>query len=508
MLFEFTQLPEAGSTLGVYELQELVSTSIFGGFYHARQRLTEETCLLMVLPEAITLADAQFHERLQRVAEEQKQLPEGSPVLPIREITQAGGYLLVQYAADRFVAMTRFVLAGDAPLAEAELTAYFKRMVTGLSDAAKLGHGHYFLTPDFVFLNGANELFIAGVGIFQSISYEGFERYISGAVNPVAPSDSKNFGALEILCPEIRNFKKPDPRSDFYCFGMCGYFMLAGQKPQRDFILPSALRPGFSEGWDFIFSRCLEKNPAARYPQFAALLGDLEGVQSLRGQGAGPRKGHERLLLSRIPLPKRLESRLSARGQNGARVGLLAGGGLLLLGTVYLLLTLLFADSGVGNDPPPVVRQAVVEAAPAVFSPVFGYLLLTGLPGSTVHLQVAAPAPTEVDVASAAEVDVLLLWLGQLSESGDLALQQRLLQDRHTLLVRHPHAQPLLVTVDLAADPVRLHLAQVMLTGRLSMEAQPAARVFLNDAEIGQTPLDQVEITGHGVMDLRLEADG
>lgn len=64
------------------------------------------------------------------------------------------------------------------------------------------------------------------------------------------------------------------PQADLYAFGVILYQMLTGGRPGPTFVPPS--RYGASKVWDPIAERCLEPDPADRYPNAAELRRDLE----------------------------------------------------------------------------------------------------------------------------------------------------------------------------------------------------------------------------------------
>src|SRR5439155_23277079 len=87
-----------------------------------------------------------------------------------------------------------------------------------------------------------------------------------------------------------------DGRSDVYSLGATLYHVLAGRPPFVGETLqviaavvtkvpdpPSRFAPGLPAALDAICLRCLEKDPALRYPSAAALVVDLE--RFLAGEG-------------------------------------------------------------------------------------------------------------------------------------------------------------------------------------------------------------------------------
>ncbi len=100
-------------------------------------------------------------------------------------------------------------------------------------------------------------------------------------------------GTVRYMSPEQAEGKRVDARSDVFAFGVVLYEMLCGQSPfggnttlstlasilHATPIAPRSLRPEIPEKLAGIVWRCLEKNPANRYPSAQELSNDLELVR-------------------------------------------------------------------------------------------------------------------------------------------------------------------------------------------------------------------------------------
>jgi formylglycine-generating enzyme required for sulfatase activity len=546
MLAEFIQLPKPGETIGVYQLDALVSSSVLANFYTATQRLTGERCLVMVLPEALLKVDSRFRKRFEEAAAGQRKLPEESPAMAARDVTAVGGNLVVQYAKGEFRSLTT-VVGGGKPLPLDAGTAALRRIAEGLSDAHEIGQGHCFLTPDFIFFDANGQVFIAGVGLFPAISYESFERYASGAIMPVQLDKQKTFSALEILSPEIRNYRSKDPRSELYGLGMSAYYMLIGFKPVRNWVLPSQARPELGEQWDLLLSRCLAPAPADRFPHLRALIKELDALEERR-ERTTPSGNRAMRALTRIPLPKALEERLGMRAILMLRLGMLVVAGSLAVFSASLLRFILVTDLEVPASDQPIVHVAnadranlVLNVAPAGAK--VGFIGRTDRPMDTTGeplwllapqgpLEIMVNAPRhdsrrfrvnvernqrvertvrlrpafgELRISGRAETEVwhrgimddAAVFLGRLDGEGELLLADRLLEGSHLLEFRHPISRTAQLEIDIrSAATTDLALEQPALLASLFIESEPAgAAVFLGDERLGQTPLqlDDVE---------------
>ena len=84
-------------------------------------------------------------------------------------------------------------------------------------------------------------------------------------------------GTYDYMAPEQRGeITGPiDRRTDIYAFGVLLYRLLTGVRPVGMAKPPSQAVAGLSPRWDSITARCLERNPADRYPSADELLADL-----------------------------------------------------------------------------------------------------------------------------------------------------------------------------------------------------------------------------------------
>lgn len=539
MLAEFIQLPKEGETVGPYLLRKTLSTSILGTFFIATHKGIHEDVLIHIIPEALLRADSRFQARYRENIERQKRLPPG-PALAAVDCNRIAGNLVVQYEGGNYRSLNDVVLRRKEPLPAEAVRRMLHSIAKGLSDALKLEQGHYFMTPDFLFLDQDGEIRIAGIGLFQSIHYEYFERFVSGAVIPIQIDKSKRFNAIEILSPEIRNFKSRDQRSDFYCIGMCAYFMLTGYKPERRWTLPSKVREDIDDGWDLFISHCLESRPADRFPHYRAFIRDLDNLEDLTGK---PRRESGKLLrpLHRIPLPQAIENMFGMRTLLFLRLGLLGLAGVLAVGTASLLYQIIFSD--LDFTPPRKPLQPVSNADKANLvlqvSPPNALLQISGpqsgrfivqdkalmLRGRTGRytLDVSAPsrrpvkttieldsgetlrrhiilqyrfAPVRVEGVVGTEVYVetapdLPIHVGTISSEEGLDLDERFLAGEYVFIGRHPGYLPA------RSESIQLEGGETTVTFQqkprptelVVLSDPPGARVSVDGSPVGLTPL-------------------
>ncbi len=559
MLAEFIQLPKEGDTIGPYLLREVLSSSILGTFYQAIHKLKHENVLLHILPEALLRADSRFQQRYKETIEKQKQLPNG-PAMGAVELHRISGNLVVQYPVGNYRSLNSLVLKRKEPFPEERVQELLRAIAKGLVDSRKLDQGHYFMTPDFLFLDEDGEVKIAGMGLFQSIQYECFERFVSGAVIPVNIDKKRSFTALEILSPEIRNFKSRDIRSDFYCIGMCAYFLLTGEKPERRWASPTKARQGLSGGWDLFISQCLEPKPTDRFSNYNAFLDDLENVDNLAAGKNKRSDGNLRRKLSRIPLPQAIENLLNMRRLMFVRLLLLGLCGILVIGSASMFYQIIFSDFDEEVSDRPIRRvlqedhaNLIIEASPvsvsvSVVGPMSGRFTPMGFPlyldGRSGNYTVQARAPryrtvtrqvslsgsevtklqlnltpdfTTIHVKGAVGTEVyvmpksgLLLHLGTIEGTDGLEIKNRLLTGRHQLVGLHKSLLPAIAEeMPMGHSPVKITFKQPPKPTELIVTSEPeGAVVTVSGSRMGLTPLRVEGLNVGRLLELRVEKEG
>ncbi|MFV0280641.1 MAG: serine/threonine protein kinase [Rhodoblastus sp.] len=117
-------------------------------------------------------------------------------------------------------------------------------------------------------------------------------------------------GTGPYISPEQVRGDRSDPRSDLFALGVLMYHLITGERPfgfpqsrrglrrrmWRDPMPPRALRPETPEWMQEIVLRCLEVDPANRYPTAAQLAFDLAHPEDVRITAHGQRKERDPLL--------------------------------------------------------------------------------------------------------------------------------------------------------------------------------------------------------------------
>jgi formylglycine-generating enzyme required for sulfatase activity len=558
---------QVGEVRGEFKIKEVISDSLLACFYRATRARSDGTVssvILMVTAPRLSELQKNLLESSREVMRKLMTLGEET-LLPLDGCLIIDGCVVWEYS-DSGIAMSlgRYVIekqAANEYATEGEARFIMQQVATALQACRRVGIGHYFLTPDFVFLDAEGNVRVAGMGLFQSVEYKLFEQYVSAAINPILrlPGQMYRFTALEILSPEIRNEKRIDLRSDVYGLGMCGYFTLVGQKPVRRWTLPSSARQGIEAGWDLLLSHCLELNPAHRFASVGAFLTDLERLETLV-QEPPKREGRVMRTISILPLPQFVEERFGLVVLFYIRLGLLATMGILSVGTGWLLYSII-AEEIPANYQGEVLAR-LPEGAPAnwvlsfqprqvkvtIRGPAVGTFMIhdgqlrlqapTGRYAVRVESPYAAPfsgfleasrEPLEAEFALTIQHATLVVkgppgtiieavgdkdqsWiLGELDNAGQLTVGDRLFARSYNLRARRAGYFPL-HWPKAVLDREQATVWEPQLVARpveWAVRSEPVgARVVVAGAEVGVTPLTYTPLDFAPSAELTFELDG
>ena len=180
----------------------------------------------------------------------------------------------------------------DLPLDPAEVARLGTRIATALADLHRQHVVHLDLKPSNIMFRES--------GVAALVDY-GLARHLQ-LPDLMDEEFRLPYGTAPYMAPEQVLGVRSDCRSDLFALGVLMYFFATGRRPfgdpqrlkglkkrlWRDPPPPRALRPEISPAFQEVILRCLEVNPARRYPTAAQLAMDLQD-------------------LSRVPLTARAE---------------------------------------------------------------------------------------------------------------------------------------------------------------------------------------------------------
>jgi serine/threonine protein kinase len=168
---------------------------------------------------------------------------------------------------------------GDLPLPYAEVAQIGGRIATALDDLHRQHVVHLDIKPSNIMFRASGEAVLLDYGLshheqLPDLMQEEFRI---------------PFGTAPYMSPEQLRHIRSDPRSDLFALGVLLYFFSTGERPfgeseslrgmrrrlWRDPYPPRSLRPDYPPWLQEVVLKCLEIEPAWRYPTAAQLAFDL-----------------------------------------------------------------------------------------------------------------------------------------------------------------------------------------------------------------------------------------
>jgi serine/threonine protein kinase len=272
-----------------YEVGELLGRGGMGLVFKARQTSLKRDVALKIV---VTGAHAGAHERARfRTEAEAVARLQHPGIVQVYEVGEQAGcpYLALEYVGGGSLEGQ----LGGTPVPPRRAAGLVLDLARAVQHAHERGIVHRDLKPANVLLTEAGVAKVADFGLAKLLDV-GRGRTQTGAV----------LGSPSYMAPEQAWGKVRDigPAADVYALGAILYELLTGRPPfvgastletldqvrTHDPAPPQALQPKVPADLAAVCLRCLEKEPARRYPSAAALAGDLD--RFLRGEATTARK--------------------------------------------------------------------------------------------------------------------------------------------------------------------------------------------------------------------------
>jgi WD40 repeat protein/tRNA A-37 threonylcarbamoyl transferase component Bud32 len=268
--------PSASRRFGDFELLDEIAAGGMGVVYKARQvSLNRIVALKMIL--AGQFASAGEVQRFQEGARASAQLRH-SGIVPIHEIGCYRGryYIAMEYVDG--LSLARKV--AESPLPPRAAAGVVRRIADAVQFAHSKGVIHRDLKPANVLLDEQSNPVVTDFGLAKW-THQDSKLTMPGQV----------VGTPSYMPPEQANGAgKIAPAADIYALGATFYCLLTGRPPfqaatvpetlrlvvEADPVPPRRLNPGVDRDLETICLRCLQKDPAKRYPSAGALAEDLD----------------------------------------------------------------------------------------------------------------------------------------------------------------------------------------------------------------------------------------
>ncbi len=263
-----------------YTLEGEIGRGGMGVVYRARDEALQRRVAIKVLPPELAF-QADIRERFKREAQTAGKLLHPH-IVPIYSVGEAGGivFFVMAYVDGESVA-ARVKRKGPLPADEAR--RIMKEVADAMSAAHSVGIVHRDIKPDNILLDGTRgRVMVTDFGIAKALSSS------SGAT---LTSAGTAIGTPSFMSPEqAAGEKEIDGRSDLYSLGIVTYQMLTGELPFHAPTVAGILmkqitepapdvrtrRDDVPEDLALAVARCLEKDPANRWPTADALRRALE----------------------------------------------------------------------------------------------------------------------------------------------------------------------------------------------------------------------------------------
>lgn len=195
----------------------------------------------------------------------------------------------------------REVLDRRGALPVDEVLQMLADVADALGSAHQRGLVHRDIKPENILIQGSHAL-VTDFGVAKAIS--------AALPGSGATAVGVAIGTPAYMAPEqVAGDPDADHRIDLYALGLLAYELLTGETPFRgnsphqtmaahlirQATPPDALRADLPSGLSAVVMRCLQKDPAERYPDAAALLADLRAVATGSGGRTAVAGGRSRV---------------------------------------------------------------------------------------------------------------------------------------------------------------------------------------------------------------------
>jgi eukaryotic-like serine/threonine-protein kinase len=348
---EFLDLQAA--LAGEYSLERELGRGGMGVVYLARDVQLDRDVAIKVLPTHLAHA-AEARERFVREARTAAGLSHPH-IVPIHRVGEAGGFVffVMSYVEGETLGER---LRTRGPLPPADATRVLREVAWALAYAHGRGIVHRDVKPDNILLEaGTGRALVTDFGIAH------------GGGDPGPDTEpGKIIGTAHFMSPEQAANEPVDGRSDIYSLGVVGYLAVSGRLPFESTNLHAVLvrqateapqsvmraAPGLPAALSAAIDRCLNRDPANRFPDGEALAAALAPTPE-----------------ARPALPPTLRAWLGARNPLLVPyLGWSAGFSVLTMGNIFA-----FVTGNPGSSPGDFITLAAIASSPLF--PIVGFHL-------------------------------------------------------------------------------------------------------------------------------------
>jgi predicted ATPase/serine/threonine protein kinase len=276
----------AGSSVGRYEIVDLVGAGGMGEVYRARDPRLNRTVALKLLPSAL-FADSARLQRFEQEARSASALNHPN-IVTVYELGQDGSrhYIAMELVEGK----TLRELIDGRLLPMHKVIEIAAQIAEGLTKAHEAGITHRDLKPENLMVSHDGFAKILDFGLSKSALTSGSQSILNATT--LTP-DGLILGTVGYMSPEQAGGEAMDFRSDQFSFGLVLYEIITGkrafQKPTAAETLVAILREPVDTGalqsgdapaplcW--AVERCIAKDPNQRYASTRDLARDLAAIR-------------------------------------------------------------------------------------------------------------------------------------------------------------------------------------------------------------------------------------
>ena len=263
--------PEPVKKIGKYEVQRELGRGAMAVVYEAIDTAIERTVAIKVIAEGL-LQGEEARRRFYQEARSAGRLSHEN-ILVIYDLGEDGGHPFIAMEHLRGTDLRR-QLDRDGPPSLQRTLDIAAQIGRGLEYAHQNGVIHRDIKPSNICLTQSGRVKIMDFGIAKLVSAE-------------MTRTGQTLGTPYYMAPEQVQGAKIDGRADIFAFGVVLYELLTGVRPFEGSDMASVLYkvvfkppPPLPEALPAVLKavveRCLAKDPEQRYPDFSAVLVDLE----------------------------------------------------------------------------------------------------------------------------------------------------------------------------------------------------------------------------------------
>jgi serine/threonine protein kinase len=277
-----------GRTISHYEILNPLGAGGMGAVYRARDLKLDRIVALKFLPPDLS-RDPQGKQRFLNEARITSSLQHRNICVVYDVDETEEGQLFISMECLPGVTLKQHLETG--PLAYPDAVNISGQVADGLSCAHSLGIVHRDLKPANIMIGPDGTVKILDFGLAKA-----HDTSLVTAAGGV-------LGTVAYMSPEQARGETVDARTDLWSLGVILYEMVTGVRPARSdypqaiiyaiinerHAPPRTFRPDLPVSIEAVINRCLEKSPAARFPNVASFLEDLRhaGSESPAPRDAG-----------------------------------------------------------------------------------------------------------------------------------------------------------------------------------------------------------------------------